>query len=140
MFDPPPGPALTFDRFMDFAIPDFLPSEYVYDDKNIFEYNCPKKEEFIKKGVAKSRSTAKGKDDWFSKFPRDIELCEELTGGDVKLLEKPPFVEEKTEKVNYKAHFGGDDAKKAAASPKKAAAGKKEHVLVTIVRFNAVFY
>merc|ERR1719422_1000222 len=104
--------------------------EFLYDDKNIFEYNCSRKEEFIKKGVTKSRTSAKDKSSWFHKFPKDIVQCEELTGGDPKLLEKPPYAEEKSEKVDYRDIFGTPDADKKGkvASPKKgaqAAGGRK---------------
>ena len=100
-------------------------SEFLYDDKNIFEYNCSRKEEFIKKGVTKSRTSAKDKSSWFHKFPKDIVQCEELTGGDPKLLEKPPYAEEKSEKVDYRDIFGTPDADKKGkvASPKKGAQG-----------------
>jgi len=100
--------------------------EFLYDDKKIFEYNCDRKEEFIKKGVTKSRTSANDKSSWFSKFPKDIVQCEEMTGGDPKLLEKPPYLEEKAERVNYKELFGTPDTDKkgkAAASPKKGAQG-----------------
>jgi hypothetical protein len=33
------------------AFPCFLFSEYLFDTKNIFAYNCDRKEEFIKKGI-----------------------------------------------------------------------------------------
>ena len=100
-------------------------SEFLYDDKKIFEYNCDRKEEFIKKGVTKSRTSAKDKSSWFHKFPKDIVQCEEMTGGDPQLLEKPPYMEEKNEKVDYKEIFGTPDADKKgkAASPKKGAQG-----------------
>jgi len=70
--------------------------------------------------AVKSRSKSKegAKDGWFAKFPKDIVLCEELTGGDPNLLEKEPFVE-KNERVNYKELFGSPEEKK---SPAKAAA------------------
>ena len=49
-----------------------------------------------------------------------------MTGGDPKLLEKPQYLEEKAERVNYKELFGTPDTDnkgKAAASPKKGAQG-----------------
>ncbi len=99
--------------------------EFVYEEKNVFEYNCARKEEFIRKGVAKSRSAGKDPDSYFAKFPRDIRLCEEMTGGDPDLLQKPPFAEEKKKsaKVDYKAIFADPAAAAAAAaSPAKAKA------------------
>ena len=67
---------------------------------------------------AKYRSTlkqgAKPDDGWFSKFPKDIVKCEELTGGDPKLLEKEPYIERVEQKIDYKDIFGpaDDSAKK----------------------------
>ena len=48
-----------------------------------------------------------------------------MTGGDPQLLEKPPYMEEKNEKVDYKEIFGTPDADKKgkAASTKKGAQG-----------------
>ena len=68
--------------------------------------------------LAKYRSTlkqgAKPDDGWFSKFPKDIVKCEELTGGDTKLLEKEPYIERVEQKIDYKDIFGpaDDSAKK----------------------------
>ena len=67
---------------------------------------------------AKYRSTlkqgAKPDNGWFSKFPKDIVKCEELTGGDPKLLEKEPYIERVEQKIDYKDIFGpaDDSAKK----------------------------
>ena len=33
-------------------------SEFYNDDKNLLDYNCPKKEDFIKKGIGKCYSKA----------------------------------------------------------------------------------
>lgn len=91
---------------------DFLlfSSEFLKDDKNIFEYNCDRKEEFIKKGVVRSRT--KGNEGWFAKFPKDIVLCEEMTGGDTKILQKEPFVERKEQRTDYNQIFGKGQEKK----------------------------
>ena len=53
------------------------------------------------------------KDGWFSKFPKDIVKSEQLTGGDLDILEKDPYVERKEPKIDYKDIFGTpDDGKK----------------------------
>ena len=82
--------------------------EFLYDGKTLHPYNCKKKEEFIKKGVSKSREEEKAgiKNGWFSKFPKDVILCENLTHGDVKILEKDPYLERKKEKtkVDFKTN------------------------------------
>ena len=59
---------------------------------------------------------------YFAKFPKDIVLCEELTHGDVNLLEKAPYAEEKREKVDYSAHFGTPEEKAKKKAGKAAAA------------------
>jgi len=112
--------------------------EFLFDTKNVHPYNCPKKEDFIKKGVAKGRTLlkqgAKKDDGWFSKFPKDVVKSEELTGGDPKILEKDPYVERTEQKINYSEIFGpSDDAKKKgrkgskdeAESPSPKKGGRK---------------
>ncbi len=84
--------------------------EFLNDTRYVYHYNCDKKVEFIKKGLAKSRNKGASDGGWFEKFPKDIVLCEELVeGGDPKILEKDPFVERKQEKVNYKELFGAPE-------------------------------
>ena len=53
------------------------------------------------------------KDPTWVKFPNDIIKSEKLTGGDINILEKDPFVEKKEPKISYKDIFGTpDDGKK----------------------------
>jgi hypothetical protein len=58
-------------------------------------------------------------------------LSEKLTGGDEQILEKVPYADKPTEKVNYKELFGQNSAtqqereKKKAESPLKSGGGKK---------------
>ena len=98
--------------------------EFLKNDKNLHPYNCEKKEEFIKKGVNKSRAEEKAgaKNSWFAKFPKDIVRCEKLTDGDVNILEKDPYIERKEEKVDYKAIFGDptEKLKKSAGAKRKS--------------------
>merc|ERR1711997_1326338 len=89
--------------------------EFYDDDKNLIDYNCPKKEDFIKKGIVRCRQKTKegSKEDWVTKFPNDIVKAEKVIGGDVNILEKDPFVERKEPKISYKDIFGTpDDGKK----------------------------
>jgi len=97
--------------------------EFLKNDKNLYPYNCEKKEEFIKKGVVKNRAEVKAgaKNSWFAKFPQDIVRCEKLTNGDEKILEKDPYVERKEEKVDYKAIFGDSNEKLTPAGAKRKA-------------------
>lgn len=111
--------------------------EFLFNENNLFPYNCKRKEEFIKKGVVKSRTKVKegATSGWFAKFPTDVVRSEKLTGGDVHILDKEPYVE-KQERVNYKELFGtpqpekkkkGDNKRKAESiqspSNKKAKSG-----------------
>ena len=96
--------------------------EFLKNDKNLFAYNCEKKEEFIKKGIVKSRSKSKeGAKGWFAKFPEDVIKCEKLTGGDPKLLDKEPYVE-KNDRIDYSQYFGDQTEKQ----PKSGTAGKRK--------------
>lgn len=106
--------------------------EYLFENKNIFAYNCSRKEEFIKKGLAKSKSKSKegATSGWFAKFPKDVIESEKLTGGDEAILEKEPYAEKTNEKINYKALFGGTNAaqekdKKKVETPKSVAQKRK---------------
>lgn len=91
--------------------------EFLKNDKNLHPYNCEKKEDFIKKGIVKSRTKSKesgATGSWFAKFPQDVVRCEKLTGGDEKILEKEPFIE-KSERINYKDYFGDPAEKQKSA-------------------------
>ncbi len=52
-------------------------------------------------------------DGWFVKFPKDVVLCEKLTGGDINILTREPFIE-KTEKVNYSQLFSSPKKKESS--------------------------
>jgi len=116
--------------------------EFVEDDKKIYPYECGKKEEFILKGLARTRCKAKegATGGWYAKFPRDVIHCEKLIGGDENILEKQPFAQNK-QKVDYSKIFGdgasdkkksgkGKD-KKEAVSGKKGSKRKMEQELVS---------
>ena len=51
-------------------------------------------------------------DGWFAKFPKDIVKSETLTGGDINILEKDPYVERNEPKISYKDIFGTPDSGK----------------------------
>jgi hypothetical protein len=100
-------------------------SEFLKNDKNLYPYDCDKKEDYIKKGLAKSRAKSKegATTGWFAKFPQDVIRSEKMTGGDVKILEKDPYVEQTIERTNYKEIFVNPDevAKKTSGSAKRKA-------------------
>ncbi|XP_055380305.1 uncharacterized protein PF3D7_1120600-like isoform X2 [Condylostylus longicornis] len=58
--------------------------EYVKNVNSIYEYNCPKKNDFIKKGLESKRSSNNSFSD---KFREDVITAEKLTGGDINILE-----------------------------------------------------
>ena len=99
--------------------------EFLKNDKNLFAYNCDKKEEFIKKGIVKSRTKSKegATTSWFAKFPEDVIRCEKLTGGDPKLLDKEPYIE-KNERIDYSQYFGDQTEKQSKAADKSG--GKRK--------------
>lgn len=72
------------------------------------------------------KSRTKGNEGWFSKFPKDIVLCEELTGGDTAILEKEPYIE-RNERPDYGAIFGSSSPKKKKKDEEagKSPAGRK---------------
>ena len=69
----------------------------------------------------KEKEGAKG--GWFAKFPNDIIKSEKITGGDVHILEKDPYVERTEPKISYKDIFGTPDLGKKTKGGKK---GKDE--------------
>jgi len=82
--------------------------EFVLNDKDIFPYNCDRKEEFIQKGIARSRRKAKegATGGWYAKFPKDVVFCEKLTKGNTNILNEAPFAEKKEKKIDYSLIFG----------------------------------
>ena len=55
--------------------------EFLKDDKNLHPYNCKKKQDFIKKGIVKSRAVEKAGayNSWFTKFSSRMLTGEKLT-------------------------------------------------------------
>uniref|UniRef100_A0A8D9DWZ6 PWWP domain-containing protein n=1 Tax=Cacopsylla melanoneura TaxID=428564 RepID=A0A8D9DWZ6_9HEMI len=64
--------------------------EYVKDIHSIYQYNCLRKKEFIKKGLDMMRSTRVSTSN-MQMFPCDVITAENLTQGDPKILERPEF-------------------------------------------------
>ncbi|CAH1128628.1 unnamed protein product [Ceutorhynchus assimilis] len=74
--------------------------EYINKWSNIYPYNCERKSEFIKKGMAKYR----GKQTHMSKFPKDIGIAEEKTNGNPNILSQSEFLPPK--KIDLDEIFG----------------------------------
>uniref|UniRef100_A0A182NFM1 PWWP domain-containing protein n=1 Tax=Anopheles dirus TaxID=7168 RepID=A0A182NFM1_9DIPT len=70
--------------------------EYVKNRNFIFKYNCPRKHEFLRKGLEQSRANMKH----MEKFPADVRLAEEKTGGDPNIVNSAVFQPQKKERYS----------------------------------------
>uniref|UniRef100_A0A1B6L1R5 PWWP domain-containing protein n=1 Tax=Graphocephala atropunctata TaxID=36148 RepID=A0A1B6L1R5_9HEMI len=96
--------------------------EYVKNLNQIYQYNCRKKEEFIKKGLDMVRnSNSREVPSNMKMFPNDIVMAEHLTGGDPNILDSKAFAPE--QKSDYSDLFG---TKKVSTKKLKAESLKKE--------------
>ncbi|CAK1580939.1 unnamed protein product [Parnassius mnemosyne] len=91
--------------------------EYVKNTNSIYKYNCSRKNEFINKGLYMYRT----KHGPMEKFPEDVIRAETAVGGDIKILTRDEFQEEKKE--SYAGLFG-EPAKKTPVSSKKGKGGR----------------
>ncbi|CAG9815312.1 unnamed protein product [Phaedon cochleariae] len=80
--------------------------EYVKSWSSIYPYNCERKNDFIKKGMAGFRS----KHPHMEKFPKDVTTAEEKTGGNPNILSDPIFIPEK--RTNIVAEIFGTPSPK----------------------------
>ncbi|XP_014365371.2 uncharacterized protein LOC106716376 isoform X1 [Papilio machaon] len=87
--------------------------EYVKNPNSIYKYNCSRKNEFINKGLYMYRT----KHGLMEKFPEDVIRAETAVGGDIKILTRDEFQEEKKE--SYAGLFG-DPTKRTPQSAKRA--------------------
>ncbi|XP_066256302.1 microtubule-associated protein futsch-like isoform X2 [Euwallacea similis] len=93
--------------------------EYIKQWSHVFPYNCDRKAEFIKKGMAGFRA----KLSHMTTFPRDIVTAEEKTNGDPNILSQTEFLPNR--KINLDEIFGTPSPKKAAKN--KAVSAKKSY-------------
>ncbi|XP_068622750.1 mucin-17-like [Battus philenor] len=91
--------------------------EYVKNTNSIFKYNCSRKAEFINKGLYMYRT----KHGLMEKFPEDVIRAETAVGGDIAILTRDEFQEEKKE--SYAGLFG-DPSKRSSLSLKKGKSGR----------------
>ncbi|CAG9839887.1 unnamed protein product [Diabrotica balteata] len=85
--------------------------QYVKSWDNIYPYNCEKKTEFIKKGMAAFRTKASH----MEKFPKDVTTAEVTVGGNPNILSEPQFRPEV--KRNYASEiFGTPNSKKRTST------------------------
>uniref|UniRef100_A0A182JRL6 PWWP domain-containing protein n=1 Tax=Anopheles christyi TaxID=43041 RepID=A0A182JRL6_9DIPT len=68
--------------------------EYVKNPNFIFKYNCPRKHEFLRKGLEQYRAKMKH----MEKFPADIMHAERATGGDPDIVNSTDFLPQKKER------------------------------------------
>lgn len=121
----------------------FFCSEYVKTFSHIYRYDCSRKNEFIKKGLGKYRSSSSKSRKSFQglllmhstdlfrsnkradmeKFPDDVCTAERKTGGDPEIITREEFLPES--RPNIASIFGDQSAKgkrgrgKAKTSPPK---------------------
>uniref|UniRef100_A0A182XA03 PWWP domain-containing protein n=1 Tax=Anopheles quadriannulatus TaxID=34691 RepID=A0A182XA03_ANOQN len=68
--------------------------EYVKNPNFIFKYNCPRKHEFLRKGLEQYRAKMKH----MEKFPADVMHAERATGGDPDIVNSTDFLPQKKER------------------------------------------
>uniref|UniRef100_A0A182YGA3 PWWP domain-containing protein n=1 Tax=Anopheles stephensi TaxID=30069 RepID=A0A182YGA3_ANOST len=70
--------------------------EYVKNPNFIFKYNCPRKNEFLRKGLEQYRAKMKH----MEKFPADVMHAERVTGGDPDIVNSTDFQPQKKERYS----------------------------------------
>ncbi|XP_035782377.1 serine-rich adhesin for platelets-like isoform X2 [Anopheles albimanus] len=70
--------------------------EYVKNPNFIFKYNCPRKNEFLRKGMEQYRA----KNKHMEKFPADVMHAERMTGGDPNIVNSTDFLSPKKERYS----------------------------------------
>uniref|UniRef100_A0A182TWR0 PWWP domain-containing protein n=1 Tax=Anopheles melas TaxID=34690 RepID=A0A182TWR0_9DIPT len=68
--------------------------EYVKNPNFIFKYNCPRKHEFLRKGLEQYRAKMKH----MEKFPADVMHAERATGGDPDIVNSTDYLPQKKER------------------------------------------
>ncbi|XP_026741122.1 uncharacterized protein LOC113503390 [Trichoplusia ni] len=91
--------------------------EYVRNANLIYKYDCSRKHEFINKGLYMFRT----KHGPMEKFPEDVIRAETAIGGDIEILTRDEFQEQKKE--SYAGLFG-DPVKRTPGSGKKGKGGR----------------
>lgn len=70
--------------------------EYVKNPSFIFKYNCPRKAEFLRKGMEQCRAKMKH----METFPEDVMYAERMTGGDPNIVNSVDFLPQKKERYS----------------------------------------
>uniref|UniRef100_A0A2M4A201 Putative platelet binding protein gspb n=1 Tax=Anopheles triannulatus TaxID=58253 RepID=A0A2M4A201_9DIPT len=71
--------------------------EYVKNPNFIFKYNCPRKNEFLRKGMEQYRAK---NNKHMEKFPSDVMHAERMTGGDPDIVNSTDFLSPKKERYS----------------------------------------
>lgn len=90
--------------------------EFVKNPSFIFKYNCPRKGEFLRKGLEQCRA----KNKHMETFPAHVMHAERMTGGDPDIVNSTDFQPQKKER--YSGLF--QDARSPAAKGKDSQKGK----------------
>ncbi|XP_035899750.1 mucin-19 isoform X2 [Anopheles stephensi] len=91
--------------------------EYVKNPNFIFKYNCPRKNEFLRKGLEQYRAKMKH----MEKFPADVMHAERVTGGDPDIVNSTDFQPQKKERYSGLFQEG-----RSPTTPKGGTKGLKE--------------
>ncbi|GLG94879.1 Uncharacterized protein GBIM_01969 [Gryllus bimaculatus] len=96
--------------------------EYVKNLDQICRYNCRRKTDFIKKGLDMYRAKQREGSSFMDKFPNDVSMAEQLTGGNPDIVTDNAFAPE--EKPSYRGIFGSEKkpdkkGKMGSSSPTK---------------------
>ncbi|XP_050067870.1 mucin-17 [Anopheles maculipalpis] len=91
--------------------------EYVKNPNFIFKYNCPRKNEFLRKGLEQYRAKMKH----MEKFPADVMHAERVTGGDPDIVNSTDFQPQKKERYSGLFQDG-----RSPVTPKGGMRGLKE--------------
>ncbi|XP_052863353.1 msx2-interacting protein [Anopheles cruzii] len=94
--------------------------EYVKNPNFIFKYNCPRKTEFLRKGLEQYRA----KNKHMEKFPADVMHAERMTGGDPNIVNSTDFLPQKKERYSgmFQDSAKAKDKKNKSLTPSKAMA------------------
>uniref|UniRef100_A0A182VR41 PWWP domain-containing protein n=1 Tax=Anopheles minimus TaxID=112268 RepID=A0A182VR41_9DIPT len=106
--------------------------EYVKNPNFIFKYNCPRKNEFLRKGLEQYRAKMKH----MEKFPADVMHAERVTGGDPDIVNSTDFQPLKKERHSGLFQDGRSSTGKGKSPKEKPNASPK--TIGTPVSFGSV--
>ncbi|XP_052902272.1 mucin-17-like [Anopheles moucheti] len=106
--------------------------EYVKNPNFIFKYNCPRKNEFLRKGLEQYRAKMKH----MEKFPSDVMHAERVTGGDPDIVNSTDFQAQKKERYSGLFQDGRSSTGKGK-SPKEKPNPSSSKIFGTPISFGS---